>query len=194
MHGPAQLQNKRRQPRSNDSRIVACGRDSCSHDRETNQVLEVQLVGPYCASRVTASSNWTGLRPYFAILNHETTPERMFVVPGQYGFLNHRTCLRPPVPTVTNVEGRLTELRAVTIEKRGGEHSYPFGAPPDFELFSSGCAPKVDPLPPPTMNPETTRSATSGCEQLQQIRHSNINGNGIQDCRSVVSRPEVSGI
>jgi hypothetical protein len=39
-----------------------------------------------------------------------------------------------PVLTVTTLPGRVTESKSRDHRKRGGQHSSPFGSPPDFEL------------------------------------------------------------
>jgi hypothetical protein len=39
-----------------------------------------------------------------------------------------------PVRTVTDLDGRVTESTRPDHRKRGGQHSSPFGPPPDFEL------------------------------------------------------------
>jgi hypothetical protein len=49
----------------------------------------------------------------------------------------------PPTRTVTNLTGRVTESKSRDHRIRGGQHSSPFGPPPDFELSDCGCAPKV---------------------------------------------------
>jgi hypothetical protein len=40
----------------------------------------------------------------------------------------------PPVCTVTNLAGRVTKSKSPDHRKRHGQHSSPFGLPPDFEL------------------------------------------------------------
>jgi hypothetical protein len=40
------------------------------------------------------------------------------------------TIALPPVCTVTNLAGHVTESKSRDHRKRGGQHSYPFGRPP----------------------------------------------------------------